>query len=213
VARTTLGERFRGKHTTRKSACESRQLITAAEEKVLLEWMDLSAMQGRPYDRQDLRAAVFDLCGKTPGKNWCKRFHERHADKLALAKASSLDPTQGKNFNRPTIQDYFQVITDIEKEHGEIPPEQKWNEDEKALQLGGGRKHGRRKFFFLKKRRNRYKLRNDNLELVTVLECVSAAGVAAPTSFVLKTGPFPDIRGVENVGWYALKISETSLYG
>jgi hypothetical protein len=66
VAHTTLGERFRGKHTSRKSACESHQLITAAEEKVLLEWMDLSAIQGWPYDRQDVRA-VFDLCAKTPG--------------------------------------------------------------------------------------------------------------------------------------------------
>jgi hypothetical protein len=70
VVRTTLGERFRGKHTSRKSACESHQLITAAEEKVLLEWMDLSAIQGRPYDRQDVRAAVFDLCGKTPGMTY-----------------------------------------------------------------------------------------------------------------------------------------------
>ncbi|KDR76823.1 hypothetical protein GALMADRAFT_16906, partial [Galerina marginata CBS 339.88] len=40
----------------------------------------------------------------------------------------------------------------------------------------------------------RYRLRNDNLELVTVIECVSAAGVLAPTSFVLKEGKLKLIR-------------------
>jgi hypothetical protein len=92
-----------------------------------------------------------------------------------------------------TIRDYFQKITDIEDKYGKIPPTQIWNMDEKGIQLGGGRKNGCKKFFFLKKRRNRYKLRNDNLELVTILECVSAAGIAAPTSFVLVNGPYPDI--------------------
>ena len=46
VAHTTLGERFHGKHTSQKTAFESLQLITVAQEKTLLDWMDLSAMQG-----------------------------------------------------------------------------------------------------------------------------------------------------------------------
>jgi hypothetical protein len=204
VSRTTLGDRFRGKHASRATAYEPRRLLTDEQEKALLDWLDLSAIQGRPYDVPTLRSAVHELSGKTPGKNWCKRFCERHREVLTAAKASGLDPTRGKNFNEPTVRDYFQKITDIEEKFGKIPPTQIWNMDEKGIQLGGGRKHGCKKFFFLKKRRNRYKLRNDNLELVTILECVSAAGIAAPTSFVLVNGPHPDIRGVENVGQYTL---------
>ena len=96
---------------------------------------------------------------------------------------------------------YFETIADIEEKYGGIIAAQIWNMDEKGIQLGGGRKDGRKKFLNLEeKRQNRYKLHSDNLELVTVLECVSAAGeVAVPTSFVrLDEGPYPDIRGVEN---------------
>lgn len=105
------------------------------------------------------------------------------------------------------MHNYFQKITDIEEKYGKIPPTQIWNMDEKGIQLGGGRKHGCKKIIFLKKWQNHYKLCNDNLEIITILECVSAAGVAAPTSFVLGKGPYPDIHGVENVGWYVSGIS------
>ena len=91
------------------------------------------------------------------------------------------------------MRNYFQKITNVEERFEKIPPTQIWNMDEKGVQLGGGRKQGCKKFFFQKKRQNRYKLRNDNLELVTILECVSAAGIAVPTSFVLVKGPYPDI--------------------
>lgn len=210
MSRTTLGDRFRGKHANRATACESRRLLTVEQEKSLLDWMDLSAMQGRPYDIQNLRSAAHELSGKTPGKQWCNRFQKRHSTEVTAAKASGLDPTRGKNFNKPTVRDYFQKIIDIEEKYGKIPPTQIWNMDEKGIQLGGGRKHGSKKFFFLRRRRNRYKLRNDNLELTTILECVSAAGGVVPTSFVLGNGHHPDIRGVENVGWYASGIYELS---
>ena len=113
---------------------------------------------------------------------------------------------RGKNFNKPTIHDYFKKLNEINKKYGGIPNSQIWNMDEKGIQLGGGRKQGRRKYLFMKKSKNRYKLQNDNLELVTVLECISAAGIAAPTSFVLVDGPYPDTRGVKDIGWYVCVI-------
>ena len=202
MSRTTLRDRFCGKHVSRAIAYEPHRLLRDKEEKVLIDWLDLSVIQGRPYDVSTLRSAVHDLSGKTPGKNWCKQFIECHNEALTAVKASGLDPTRGKNFNEPTVHNYFQKITDIEEKYGKIPPTQIWNMDEKGIQLGSGRKHGSKKFIFLKKQRNHYKLHNDNLELVTILECVSAAGVAAPTSFMLGDGPHPNIRGVDNVGWY-----------
>ncbi|KAF9488983.1 hypothetical protein BDN71DRAFT_1364629, partial [Pleurotus eryngii] len=38
-----------------------------------------------------------------------------------------------------------------------------------------------------------YKASSDNLELSTLLECVSAAGLTVPLLFVLQDGPLPDI--------------------
>jgi hypothetical protein len=53
----------------------------------------------------------------------------------------------------------------------------------------------------MKKHKNYYRLQSNNLELATVLECVSATGGVAPTMFILRNGPQPDIRGVEDMGW------------
>jgi hypothetical protein len=55
----------------------------------------------------------------------------------------------------------------------------------------------------MKKYKNHYRLQSDNLKLATVLECVLAAGEVTPTTFVLRKGPKPDIKGVENVGRYS----------
>jgi len=98
------------------------------------------------------------------------------------------------------IKDFFERLQEIHNQYGQIPPEQIWNMDEKGIQMGGGRGNISKKYSYLRARKNRYKMKSDNLELVTVLECVSAAGVSIPTSFVLKNGPMPDIRGVDNVG-------------
>jgi hypothetical protein len=71
--------------------------------------------------------------------------------------------------------------------------------DEKGIQLGGRWKQGWRKFLFMKKCKQCYKLQSDNLELAMALECVSAAGDVIPTSFVLTKGPHPDIRKTKNL--------------
>src|SRR5580693_5640342 len=70
--------------------------------------------------------------------------------------------------------------------------------DEKGLQLGGGRK--RSKFFFhLKslKRSKFYQIRSDNLELVTIIECILPAGLSIPPTFILAQGPIPALSKLE----------------
>ena len=39
---------------------------------------------------------------------------------------------------------------------------------------------------------NFYQLKSDNLGLVTVVKCISAAGAALPPSFVLSKGDYPE---------------------
>ena len=144
-------------------------------------------------DSNGLRGRALSVKGKYPGKNWARRFIRRHPT-LKLAKPSGLDPKRANNFNEPTIKHYFQLRTDLEIEYDGIPPQHQWNVDEKGLQLGGGRKNSGRKFIFTRRHKDRYRIRSDNLELVTVIECVSAAGVVMPPTFILKDGPKPDIR-------------------
>jgi hypothetical protein len=134
------------------------------------------------------------ISGSHPGKNWHQRFIRRHPT-LALRKASGLDPTRAKNFNLAVITDYFeQRQKELLDVYGPIPPEHEWNMDEKGIQMGGGRKNNQKKFLCPRDSNERYRIRSDNLELSTVLECISAAGVATPPAFVLSEGPLPDVR-------------------
>ena len=86
-------------------------------------------------------------------------------------------------------------------QRGGIPPEHIWNMDEKGIQLGGGRKNSGKKFLYFRKSKERYQISSDNLELVTVLECISAAGGEIPPSFVLTDGPVPDLGSLDDNSW------------
>jgi hypothetical protein len=199
VAPSTFGERLSGKHQSRKVAYESQRLLDSSQDKVLNETIALAAEQATPLDRNAIRGLVEELTGKTPGKHWDARWSERQGH--VKSTASGLDPKRGANFTPEKVSEFFDMLEDLNQEFGEIPPEQIWNMDEKGIQLGGGRKNAGRKFTFpgFSKRRNRYKLASDNLELVTVLECVSAAGESIPPSFVVKgpEGSVPDLRDVK----------------
>jgi hypothetical protein len=128
------------------------------------------------------------VTGKYPGKHWHRRFIQRHP-LLQLGKANGLDPKRAKNFNRANVLDYFEKRKKLNDKYGNIPPEQDWNMDEKGCQMGGGRKNNGRKYLFTRHQKDRYRLRSDNLELATVIECISAAGDAVPPTFVLSEGP------------------------
>ncbi|KAG5633355.1 hypothetical protein H0H81_008494, partial [Sphagnurus paluster] len=129
----------------------------------------------------------------TIGKTWHLKFEQHHPE-LIKARPTKLDAKRAENFNEATIKDHFDKLYALDKKHGGIPPEHIWNMDEKGIQLGGGRGKQRKKFYFTVKQKYRQRIGSDNLELVTVLECVSAAGAVVPPSFCLKEGARPDIR-------------------
>ncbi|KAF8581234.1 hypothetical protein K439DRAFT_1272064, partial [Ramaria rubella] len=63
--------------------------------------------------------------------------------------------------------------------------------DEKGLQLGGGRKNIGTQFSFPHRMKHKTIKRSDDLQLVSVLEAVSADGTAVPTLMVLPKGSQP----------------------
>ncbi|KAJ7710704.1 hypothetical protein B0H17DRAFT_888304, partial [Mycena rosella] len=56
--------------------------------------------------------------------------------------------------------------------------------DEKGIQLGGGRKNRGVKYIVSRHARARYRATDSNLELVTVIECISADGFSMKPGFV-----------------------------
>ena len=123
------------------------------------------------------------LSDRQLSKTWLRGFKARHP-KLALSRAAGLDPKRAHAFNRATVENYFKALQDILIQYGI-----KWRNvymDEKSIQLGGGSKGRRRKYFFDRRLRAKFRvrMRSANLQLVTIIECVCADGSAAPPGFV-----------------------------
>jgi hypothetical protein len=65
-----------------------------------------------------------------------------------------------------------------------IPARNFFNIDEKGNQMGGGRRSSGEKCFYDREDRSKYKIRDGNLELVTIVECVCADGTSIMPGFI-----------------------------
>ena len=157
-----------------------------------MDWCDHSSAMAKPMDASKLHGRALSVKGVYPRKNWAQRFIKHHPT-LVFGKPSRLNPNCANNFNKPTMKHYFQLQKDLEDKYGGIPPEHQWNMDEKGIQLGGGHKNNGQKFIFARHHKNCYHIWSDNLELVTIIECISTSGAIMPPAFILKDGSKPDL--------------------
>lgn len=178
----TFRGRYKDLHRSAPCAHKDQQLLDSVTETVLADWMEYLSDIGKPLDNEGLLSVVEEMCGTRPSYTWIEAFLGRNPH-VVLGKPSGIDPKRAQAFNRKTVQDYFQKLCDVLREHG-IPPEHIWNIDEKGCQRGGGRKLQKTKYFVPRGRRPRYKLRSANLELFTLIECISADGKSIPPGFV-----------------------------
>ena len=80
--------------------------------------------------------------------------------------------------------------------------------DEKGCQRGGGRKLSARKYIIPRTRRPHYQHKSENLELVTIIECVSADGSALKPGFVFSGKEFsPEWFEVDDEIWCVYTVT------
>jgi hypothetical protein len=184
VSYFTLRNRLNGQHRNAHHAHESQQNLSTIQERVLVEWLTELSNQSIPLSKRTLRKKVQDITGGRirTGKQWITKFLARHPS-LKLGKPSGLDPKRAQCFNRTTVTNHFELLAKVLREL-DIPWENVWNMDEKGCQRGGGRKASAEKYFVPRNRRPCYRQRSGNLELVTIIECVNAAGDAIKPGFV-----------------------------
>ena len=126
------------------------------------------------------------MAGRELGRQWHRRFLKKFPEIQPL-KGTKLNPKCAKHFNEAIINNYFDQLECLHACFpGGIPPQHIWNMDEKGIQMGGGQKNSRRKYLFLKHKKQKYHIQSDNLELVTVIECISAAGKLFPLPSVFR---------------------------
>lgn len=183
---------------TKDKAHTKHQLLTPMQEEALVDWCQQNSSSATPLHFTNLCARALQVCGKHPGKNWPRRFLKRHPC-LVSVKPRGLDPKRAQNFNRTAVEEYFKLRRELEEKYDGIPPEHHWNMDEKGCQMGGGRQGSGMKFIFSSEDKEHYRLHSDNLELVSIIECVNAAGTAMPPAFIMKDGPLADHSDVEGI--------------
>jgi hypothetical protein len=67
--RTTLSRRAKGEIQSRKDYREQCGLLSPAQKKRLLEYIDELTRRGLPPNFQNVRTFAYNICGKWPGKN------------------------------------------------------------------------------------------------------------------------------------------------
>jgi len=134
------------------------------------------ALSGMPLSKRTLGPKVFALCGKTPSRKWVYRFLHRHSD-CTLGRPVGLDPAHAKCFNYTTVNEHFIRLQNVFDGNG-IPLRNLHNFDEIGCQIGGGRKDTGELYLFPTRDQSRYKIKSDDLELVTILETICADGTS-----------------------------------
>lgn len=150
-----------------------------------MDWLANSADEARPWHESELRYCAMEVgcLARAPSRGWLQGIRGRFPE-LKASRPVKLDPKRATHFNKAVFFDFQDMLDALELEHGGIPPEHKWNTDETNAQYGGGRKNDGRKFITIRTRKRCYRLGSDNLQMATVVECISAAGAICPPSFV-----------------------------
>jgi hypothetical protein len=175
----------------------SQQLLTEPQEAVLHDWIEFHALIAKPLDEPDIKCITFKLSGKEPGKNWLSQY-KIHWPDLCNLKPSSLDPKWAQNFNPSNVAGFYKLLKAIYDVYPNLPPQHIWNMDEKGLQLGGGCKQLKKKFHLKSLKHSKfYQICSDNLELVTIIECILPAGLSIHPTFILAQGPIPALSDLD----------------
>ncbi|KAG2074590.1 hypothetical protein BDR04DRAFT_1140523, partial [Suillus decipiens] len=140
----------------------------------------------------ELHVQVKDISGKLPGKHWHHCYLAHHKKSIHTHKPWNLDPKHAQNFDKITVKGYFDLQEGLNKKYNGISTAHNWNMDENGAQMGGDQNGDGSKFIFATEDHSFYCQHSDNIELVTILKCINAAGAMMSPYFVLKEGPLPD---------------------
>lgn len=177
----TLRDRNKGKTRPYRQSHEVQQRLSKEGEAVLVAWLQLWADTARPVSIPRIQRIARDLAGGKVGKNWIYRFLKRHPE-LKLGKPSGLDPKRAQAFNETTVRIYYKQLE--KAMYPGLKPSNLYNMDEKGCQRGGGRRIRNQKFIICSGKVTQYRVQSANLELITVIECVSADGAHIKPGFI-----------------------------
>src|SRR6266850_1608360 len=174
VPQGTLTDRYSGVRT-RAEAHEHEQLLSTAQEAVVVDWVKVMAKWGVPMTPCMVRDHVASITGGPVGESWVERFKKRHPD-LKVKWTTSLEKCRAECLNPTLVNEFYNLLEEVIKQYN-ILQENVYNMDKKGIQLGVGKKVVA---FVDRDQKDLYSVKDGNRELVTVIEAISADGSMLP---------------------------------
>jgi hypothetical protein len=146
VPNATLQSRMSGR-TSRATAHESEQILSAAEEKTLARWITRLSRTGFSASpalviemAEDIRRGRIQLSKAAAtnlrpiGKNWLSRFQTRSPE-IAGKWTRQIDTARFKSANREGVKRWFDAVTELWVEH-QYTASHVYNMDESGFAVG-----------------------------------------------------------------------------
>jgi 3-methyladenine DNA glycosylase AlkC len=181
VPKTTLIARWNGSQT-RKEAHKKERKLTDAQEDVLVEWIIEKGRRNIPLSYSAVAEHARVISNLDIGESWVKKFRTRCEGELKSSWTTGQEKCRAGALNEAVVTDFYNKYEEVKTQFN-IKTENEWNMDEKGVQLGIGQ---RVRVLVDRGQKDVQMVEDGNRELVTIIECVSAAGVAMPPSVVFQ---------------------------
>jgi hypothetical protein len=201
VSKSTLARRVQGGQSIREFNA-TKQLLSTAEEAVLVQFIIESADRGFPLNHDLIKfyvnaiiasraGADADMCGK----KWVFGFLDRHHDVLQSHWSKPLDTQRAKCLNPEAVRSWFDIVEKFVVELG-ILPENLYAMDENGFPpglLGRGRVIGARGT------KIQHQQGSANRENVTALVTICADGTSVKPMIIFKGKNFMEKWNTDNI--------------
>ncbi|PSR74651.1 hypothetical protein PHLCEN_2v9667 [Hermanssonia centrifuga] len=106
----TLCNRFLGYHRPATQAHQAQQILSPAQEEVLVDWCIFLGLTGHPVHKKSIRFKVKQLSGRDVGPKYINAFLKRHKKDLRFCKPAGLDPKRAQAFNPTAVHEHFKLV-------------------------------------------------------------------------------------------------------
>ena len=190
VPRKTLDDRIRGNVSHGKKPGRTT-ILTPEEEESLTQYLLYMAERGFPLTRTMVKAFAWAIAKRSgndarfspeqgPSEHWWQLYRKRHPN-IVLRKSDSLERTRAEAFNEVIVTEYFEILRNtLTTNNLTTSPRQIYNCDETFLPMN----YTREKVVAAKGAKNVYSLTTGASDHISLLCCVSAAGLPLPPMII-----------------------------
>ena len=94
----------------------NEQLLTAAQEEVLVKWIKVRGCCVIPLTYMTVALYAGEISGQQVGGSWPKWFLKRHPD-LKMKKTQGLEMAHAKALNQFAVGEFFDMLDELIKEY------------------------------------------------------------------------------------------------